>query len=71
MPKNTTYLIIERDINLIKKTRPDVLYDKNVFKRIELYNKISKLFSIKNIKNESSLTLATDEILLNINHNNE
>ena len=66
MPKNATYFIIERDIELIKKNRPDVFYDKNALKRIELYKKIANLFAIKIIKNESNLNLTSDKILSNI-----
>ena len=66
MPKNATYFIIERDIELIKKNKPDVFYDKNVLKRIELYKKIANLFAIKIIKNESNLNLTSDKILSNI-----
>ena len=66
MPKNTTYFIIERDIELIKKNRPDVFYDKNVLKRIELYKKIANLFAIRIIKNESNINLTRDKILSNI-----
>lgn len=51
MPKNTYYFILKRDLEKIKKVRQDVFYDKNINRRIELFNEISKIFPVVVIEN--------------------
>jgi len=55
MPKNTFFFILKRDFKKIKKNRKDVFIDKNLDRRIYLYEKISHLFPIVIIENNYKL----------------
>ena len=46
-----------------------MFYDKNALKRIELYKKISNLFSIKIVKNDSDISLTVNNILSDVGIN--
>ena len=70
MPSNTIYIIIQRDLNLIKKDRPDVFYDKNRKLREELYKKISKIYPIYTVQNNNYSNESLNEIF-NIIDNHE
>ena len=67
MPSNTIYIIIQRDLDLIKKDRPDVLYDKNRKLRNEFYEKISKIYPIYIVQNNNNSNEALNKILDIIN----
>ncbi len=54
MPKDTIYIILKRNVELIKNNRPDAFYDKNLLRRKELFEKISKLYPIHIIENDNS-----------------
>tara|TARA_A100000164_G_C21853121_1_gene746069 strand:+ start:704 stop:1354 length:651 start_codon:yes stop_codon:yes gene_type:complete len=53
MPKNTIYILIKRNIDLVEKVRPDVFYDKNRNVREELYAEISKIYPIYIVENNN------------------
>jgi thymidylate kinase len=67
MPQNTFYIIIERDLDLIKKKRPDVFYDKNTIKKHVLFNKISKKYPIHIINNNNDIEITLKNICKIIN----
>ena len=53
MPKNTIYILIKRNIDLVEKVRSDVFYDKNRNVREELYEEISKIYPIYIVENNN------------------
>ena len=62
MPKGTIYFILRRNIELIKKDRPDVFYDKNLIRRNNLYKEISKIYPINIVQNNSDIQVTLDKI---------
>ncbi len=63
MPKNTFYFILKRDLEKIQNVRKDVFYDKNVNRRIELFNEISKIFPVEVIENNFDAEYVVSKIV--------
>ena len=62
MPKDATYIIIERDLELIRSKRPDVFHDKNLIRRNNLYKEISKIYPINIVQNNSDIQVTLNKI---------
>jgi thymidylate kinase len=67
MPKNTIFLIIKRDLEKIRKNREDVFYDKNLKKRLELFNQIAEFFPVYALENNSKIDFAINKIISIVN----
>jgi len=67
MPKNTIFLILKRDLEKIRKSREDVFYDKNLKKRLELFNQIAEFFPVYALENNSKIDFAINKIISIIN----
>jgi len=63
MPKNTFYFILKRDLKKIQNVREDVFYDRNVNRRIELFDEISKIFPVEVIKNNFEAKYVVNKIV--------
>ena len=62
MPMNTVYFVVERNKEVVFDMRPDVQVDKNYDRRVELYNRAAREFSILIINNNSSIDSAVNTI---------
>lgn len=69
MPKNTFYFVLKRDLEKIKKVRQDVFYDKNINRRIKLFNEISKIFPVVVIENNFDEKYVLNEIISRVDKN--
>jgi len=67
MPKNTIFLILKRDLEKIRKNREDVFYDKNLKKRLELFNQIAEFFPVYALENNSKIDFAINKIISIVN----
>jgi len=63
MPPNTIFLILKRDLEKIKKNREDVFYDKNLKRRIEMFDEIIKFFPVVVLENNSEIDSVRNKII--------
>lgn len=66
IPKNTLFLMLLADEKVLKKRRKNILYDKTLTIRINLYKMFSKIFKINVINSEASIKDVHENVMRHI-----